>query len=532
MAAESKEPAKTESPLAKAAPESSAPDPSAPGSSASESFAPAPSTPDPAPKDASMKASCSPEVSFGVEIPEDIDPMLVFRLMGQMLPLEVCLYHRIVPLRQAQGRLTLGMVDPSDEEALTYVERLVAYQGLIMEPILLAGPVHQSLLSAYLNHVGKPAATDAAGQMDAARHQAELDRLDRTEIEPDWWVGSDRLNDHLGSNGRAPEALLFSDELSEDEEMESAELACPDPKLTRAEGISAESTLCVEAPETVEPLEAKRLEQRAANLAAKPEVNERATLHLPHEDSLVMEDALDGMPDAALLFSTEGTAIGAKASALPPTPPKPALEFPALHVEIQHLMEPMEAIAQLPAPKFLAELFGRILAGGISRVLMGSNGGPGRIAWDRNGVAQLALKHIEPQAFRALVAELKAVTGLPSGTTERSMQWRVLRSYEGQPVMLRLQLEPTGLNAMNAPQGPGEKIQIQVLRGARLIVHEQQRLEQLQKEAIATAKLLKQKFAQIEQMTQALPVLEPDFEALEQLTMLVHENVLSLPTRG
>lgn len=530
MAAESQEPAKTERPVEKS---------SAKRSTAS-SASPSAHT-----RRSQTSSAATNNIPLGFGIPEDIDSARVFQLMGQMLPLEVCLYHRIVPLRQSQGTLTLGMVDPTDQEALTYAERLVAYQGLIMEPILLAGSVHQSLLSAYLNHVGKPV-TREAGLAAAMAEQAQLERLDRTEIEPDWLVNGDcfdpsskdtdfELDDDLESNldrDEMPSSELFSGELSDDEEMESAEVACPEPQLKRVEGISAESTLCVETPETVEPVESAKLEERAANFAAKPEVDERATLHLPHEDSLVMEESLDGLPDASLLFPSEVASANAKLPATPPTPPEPTMAFPPLHVEIHHLMEPMEAIAQLPAPKFLAELFGRILAGGISRVLLGSNGGPGRIAWDRNGVAQLALGHIEPQTFRALIAELKAVTGLPSGPAKKPIQRRVLRSCEGQPVMLKLLLEPTGLNAMNAPQGPGEKLQIQVLRGARLIAHEQQRLEQLQKDAIATANLLQRKLEQIELMTQTLPVLEPSFEALEQLTTLVHENVLSLPTRG
>ena len=210
----------------------------------------------------------------------------------------------------------------------------------------------------------------------------------------------------------------------------------------------------------------------------------------------------------------------------------PGIVLPSLHVEIQHLMEPLEALLYLPAPQFLAELMGRILANGVTRVLLGSAGGPGRIAWERNGTAQLALDTIEPKVFRSLLAELKVLVGLPAAPVQEVTRRIVMRSYEGQPVMLKLSIEPTGLNAMRSPYGPGEKIQMQVLRGARLISHEQQRLAQLERETLAMAQLLQRKLQQMQLRRQTLPALKPDFEVLEELAVVTQTNYAFLPMLG
>lgn len=160
---------------------------------------------------------------------------------------------------------------------------------------------------------------------------------------------------------------------------------------------------------------------------------------------------------------------------------------------------------------------------------MGSDGGTGRIAWDRNGTAQLALGQIELPRFRALVAELKAGVGLTSQPVQQPLRRTVMRSYRGQPLMLKLSLEPPGLNAMNAIQGAEEKIQMQVLRGALLIAHERERLARLQYEALETAELLQRKLQQMQTLTQVLPMLQLQEDRLERLTAAVQSCGALLP---
>ncbi|WP_071516932.1 hypothetical protein [Geitlerinema sp. PCC 9228] len=74
----------------------------------------------------------------------------VFELIDSVLPFEVCLYHRVLPLSLEGSRLNLGMVDVSDRGALDYIRKMLGYLhcSLVSRPI--SSEVHQETLSAYL----------------------------------------------------------------------------------------------------------------------------------------------------------------------------------------------------------------------------------------------------------------------------------------------------------------------------------------------------------------------------------------------
>lgn len=91
------------------------------------------------------------------------DPLQIneamFRLIDGILPFEACLYHQVVPLSLEGTRLNLGMVEPNDAEALSYVRRILAYMNCSLSPQPLSAKNHQALLSAYLSHTGQLKAT-------------------------------------------------------------------------------------------------------------------------------------------------------------------------------------------------------------------------------------------------------------------------------------------------------------------------------------------------------------------------------------
>lgn len=78
-----------------------------------------------------------------------------FRLIDQLIPFEVCLYHQVIPLSLEGSRLYLGMVDPEDYSALSYLRQLVGYLNCSLVPNEISLETHQSLLSAYLNFTSR-----------------------------------------------------------------------------------------------------------------------------------------------------------------------------------------------------------------------------------------------------------------------------------------------------------------------------------------------------------------------------------------
>ncbi|MBD2204619.1 pilus assembly protein PilB [Calothrix sp. FACHB-1219] len=76
----------------------------------------------------------------------------IFSLIDNLLSLEVCLYHQILPLELKSNQLILGMVNVEDTEALDYVNRIFSYMKLTMVSLTIPKEIHQSTLSNYLSY--------------------------------------------------------------------------------------------------------------------------------------------------------------------------------------------------------------------------------------------------------------------------------------------------------------------------------------------------------------------------------------------
>lgn len=76
----------------------------------------------------------------------------MFRLIDSILPFEACLYYQFLPVALEGKYLRLAMVAPHDSSALDYVRRILAYLNCSLKTEQITPEIHQSLLSAYLNH--------------------------------------------------------------------------------------------------------------------------------------------------------------------------------------------------------------------------------------------------------------------------------------------------------------------------------------------------------------------------------------------
>ncbi|KAF3889855.1 MULTISPECIES: GspE/PulE/PilB domain-containing protein [Nostocales] len=93
---------------------------------------------------------------------QGLDREQIFRLIESTLSFEACLYHQILPFNIKDNNLVLGMVNPQDNAAIDYVNRILPYINCTMETQPINGDTHRTILSAYLNHkntgaiAGKP----------------------------------------------------------------------------------------------------------------------------------------------------------------------------------------------------------------------------------------------------------------------------------------------------------------------------------------------------------------------------------------
>lgn len=104
-----------------------------------------------------------PTTTYGLMIhtsPTDsattINSNQIFPLIDTVVPFEACLYYQVLPLSLFGNILKLGVVDPQDDSALDYVQRILAYMNCSVTTEVISSQTQHSMLSAYLLHDSQP----------------------------------------------------------------------------------------------------------------------------------------------------------------------------------------------------------------------------------------------------------------------------------------------------------------------------------------------------------------------------------------
>lgn len=366
-----------------------------------------------------------------------IDPNQMFDLIDGLLPFEACLYHRVLPLAVEGKKLHLGMVDTEDATALDYFRRLLAYLNYSVVPKSISSQTHQAMLSAYLNQASKQQPSHS-GQARSSYKGTEKKQAVRHQAD--------------------------------------------DP---------IESTLIVDSPEKLEPLE-------------HPTTKQSSSVPVRDAQKPARKKAVTSSPKLPLPVESTANVL------------------PELKVRARNLSSPVAALAKLPPQELLQELLARVLAGGIGRLYFERHKEYGRILWSLNGVLQSVLEELDPQVFQGVINELKLLTYLPLIPVQRSKQVELERRYKQTRLLLRLRVMP-GTH--------GEEATLQVLRGAALKFYQQQQLASLGRDALTIAQQLQQKLNEIGDRARANPNSATDLEALPALNRMLshlHKQVQDL----
>jgi type II secretory ATPase GspE/PulE/Tfp pilus assembly ATPase PilB-like protein len=184
-------------------------------------------------------------------------------------------------------------------------------------------------------------------------------------------------------------------------------------------------------------------------------------------------------------------------------------KVPILSVPAPEQFSPVELLPTLPPKKFLEELLGRVIVGGIGRLYFERLPYEGKVLWSENGVLQSVLEKLPLSVFQGALNELKRFAGLSIATLSEPKQIEKEYLYLDQRLLLRLRVMP-GMY--------GEEATLQVLRGAALKFYQQQQLTRLGRDALGISQQLSYKLHEMQQ--RLLVNRHVNSEHLESLTTL------------
>jgi type II secretory ATPase GspE/PulE/Tfp pilus assembly ATPase PilB-like protein len=239
---------------------------------------------------------------------------------------------------------------------------------------------------------------------------------------------------------------------------------------------------------TSQPVATLAIQHSAATIADEPKTSivpetKKSENSFQQADSPALPDP-DNLSKATILFTS------ADKKTQENTFERSPLNLPVFLIPVPDLLLPVEQLATLQPKKLLAELLGRVLAGGIGRLYLERQPYEGRILWSDNGVLQSVLEKLPLSVFQGVLNELKRLANLPVTTFAEAKQVEKECLYQENRLLLRLRVMP-GMY--------GEEATLQVLRGAALKFHQQQQLTRLSRDAIGISQQLSHKLHELQQ---------------------------------
>ncbi|OKH18555.1 hypothetical protein [[Limnothrix rosea] IAM M-220] len=179
--------------------------------------------------------------------------------------------------------------------------------------------------------------------------------------------------------------------------------------------------------------------------------------------------------------------------------------LPPLEVSRQYVNAPAAMLSQLPPHELILELFGRSLLQHVTQISLERKEANGRVIWSRNNKSKVLLDKLPLPLFQGVIHELKRLTDFPVRPVEKPKKIEMLRTYEEEPLLLRLRFVPGQF---------GEQAAVQIFRGKLLQKYQKSQMTKLSRELLQIAQLMDQKLRQAAARSQINP------EKIEALPLL------------
>jgi type II secretory ATPase GspE/PulE/Tfp pilus assembly ATPase PilB-like protein len=390
----------------------------------------------------------------------------IFQLIDTVFPLDSCRHYQVLPL-ELQGRdLTLGMLDPSNQESLRFINSIAKVFQYKLNLKLIDTQTHQIILDSYpqsSQSSPKPQNSDENKTVIDASFNIEPIPLNENQLnrrrlidsaptiitQPQEELAASKLNEKLPD---LPPDLDFLRDLD----------LTPQPSAKPAQDASA--TLYEIPPEFLHP--------KTHNFGDKL-ADDKPTIIGGDPAQLL----------AAETFNPEIVVGEAQISDLIPETPGNHLEVtPEEAEEIDFLPQ---LIPQLSWHKLLEQAFKHQ----AEQIHLTRYSDRGSIIVYKNEEPQSFIERVPLPIFCSLIDEIKRMARLPQEISAHPQKVVLERFYDQERILLRLEF---------MLHNDKEKVMIQILRDQALRIYEQQQLDKISEQALQLAQQLEKTLRKIQ----------------------------------
>ena len=378
----------------------------------------------------------------------------IFQLIDQIFPVDSCRHYGVLPLKLVGNNLTLGMLDPHNEESSKFVNSIAKVFQYNLEIQLIDNQIQQIILASYPQNSTPP----------------QNSRQDQNQT-----VVDNSLQQGDPSQGRTARKLA-----------DSAPTIISQPNLTEALP-DLPSDLDFHKKLDATPQSTTRSTKPKADLAATlyeipPEFSPQKKRRNLDDDkpTIVGADQRELLADDLSQQESEIAFAEAQIS---------ELIAETVGGAIDKSLGEIDFLPKLVSQLSWQKLLDRAFEHRTEYLYLKRSSDRASIIAERNKAVQSSAEEVPLPIFCSLIDEIKRMARIPASTTSHPKKVVLERFYHQERILLRIEF---------SLQESIEKVDIQILRDRALRIYEQQQMDKVSEQALQLAKQLEKTLRRIQ----------------------------------
>lgn len=385
----------------------------------------------------------------------------IFQLIDQVFPIDSCRHYQVLPLKLIGSDLTLGMLDPQNEDSLKFVNSIAKVFKYDLEIQLIDLQTHQIVLANY------PQNSPQFSRAEQDRNKTVID----TNFNPNAPLNG---NNKRRLTDSAP-TIIASEDVSTLKSENPSELP-PDLDFLKDLDLTPRTSEKSTKPKPKEDLAATLFEIPPEFLNQNKPLNldDKPTVIGGNPAELLAQEASQNNPEIAFGEAQISELIAETLGKVP-----------------QALQEPETAdfLPQLTPQLSWQKLLEKAFRHQSEYISLSRYSDHGSIVVSKNELTQSSIEQVPLPIFCSLIDEIKRMARLPQATSSHPKKVVLERFYEQERILLRLEF---------SLQEGIEKVGIQILRNQALKHYEQQQMDKVSEQALQLAKQLEKTLRRIQ----------------------------------
>lgn len=396
----------------------------------------------------------------------------IFELIDAVFPVDSCRHYEVLPLNLESNNLTLGMLDPENEDSLKFINSIAKVFKYNLNIKLIDDQTLQIILASY------PQKSEQSGQQNRSKDRNKT-VIDATVIDEAFDPNKFALS---GNSSRRKIADSAPTIISQPDENSSPQKNNLSPSL---EGLPAD----------LDFLRDLDLSPSKPSKPSKPEIDKSGTLYeIPPEflnqqqsNNLDNKQTVIGVDPAELLAQSASQNESEIALA--------EEQISNFIAEVTHkISEPekiksIDFLAKLNSNLSWQKLLEQVFEYESEEINLTRHSDRGSIIAKKNKSPQSSIKEVPLPIFCSLIDEIKRMAKIPLDLSNHAKKVVLERFYRQERILLRLEF---------TVRDEKELVNVQVFRGKNLTIYEQQQMDKVGEQALHLAKQLERTLRRIQ----------------------------------